>query len=62
MSAAAGRRMTSVVRVPGAGHLVVQESPGGVATAVWDVLRADYAPVWDFLRADSAPVPGRSRL
>ena len=43
--------MKSVARVPGAGHLVVQESPRGVAQAVWDVLRADYARV-----------PSRSRL
>ncbi|KAI0033836.1 alpha/beta-hydrolase [Vararia minispora EC-137] len=39
---AAGRRMRSIVRVPGAGHLVVQEDPRGTARAVWDILCGDY--------------------
>ncbi|KAI0365459.1 alpha/beta-hydrolase [Pilatotrama ljubarskyi] len=38
-----GRRMRSVVRVAGAGHLVVQEEPRGVALALWGILHEDHA-------------------
>ncbi|KAL7282102.1 hypothetical protein ACG7TL_003571 [Trametes sanguinea] len=37
-----GRKMKSIVRVSGAGHLVVQESPRGVALALWGILHEDY--------------------
>ncbi|KAI0316911.1 alpha/beta-hydrolase [Amylostereum chailletii] len=33
-----GRRMTSVTHVAGAGHLVVQEDPDGLALAIWGAL------------------------
>ncbi|KAI0363879.1 alpha/beta-hydrolase [Pilatotrama ljubarskyi] len=39
----AGRRMRSVVRVTGAGHLVVQEDPRGCGLAMWGILHEDYA-------------------
>ncbi|KAI0648725.1 alpha/beta-hydrolase [Trametes meyenii] len=39
----AGRRMRSISRVAGAGHLVVQEDPRGVAMALWAILHEDYA-------------------
>ncbi|CDO69448.1 hypothetical protein BN946_scf184817.g8 [Trametes cinnabarina] len=38
-----GRRMRSIVRVAGSGHLVVQENPGALARAIWGVLHEDYA-------------------
>ncbi|KAH9852150.1 Alpha/beta hydrolase fold-1 [Lenzites betulinus] len=38
-----GRRMKSIVRVAGAGHMVVQEDPRGTALAIWGILHEDYA-------------------
>ncbi|KAI8984799.1 Alpha/beta hydrolase family-domain-containing protein [Trametes punicea] len=38
-----GRRMRSVTRVAGAGHLVVQEKPRELALAIWGILHEDYA-------------------
>ncbi|KAI8989198.1 hypothetical protein BD414DRAFT_486367 [Trametes punicea] len=38
-----GRRMRSVVRVTGAGHLVLQEKPRELALAIWGILHEDYA-------------------
>ncbi|KAI8974038.1 alpha/beta-hydrolase [Trametes punicea] len=38
-----GRRMRSVVRVSGAGHLVLQEKPRELALAIWGILHEDYA-------------------
>ena len=37
-----GRRMASVTTVRGAGHLVVQEKPRGLALAIWNILLRDY--------------------
>ncbi|RDX51310.1 alpha/beta-hydrolase [Lentinus brumalis] len=38
-----GRTFKSIVRVPRAGHLVVQENPRGLAEAIWAALQGDYA-------------------
>ncbi|KAI8974039.1 alpha/beta-hydrolase [Trametes punicea] len=38
-----GRRMCSVVRVAGAGHLVVQEKPYELALAIWGIIHRDCA-------------------
>ena len=40
-----GRRMRSVVWVPGGGHLVLQEKPREVADAIWDALAKDYGMI-----------------
>ncbi|OJT03415.1 hypothetical protein TRAPUB_5992 [Trametes pubescens] len=45
VSVAEGRRMKSIVRVAGAGHLVVQEDPCGTALAIWGILQGEYAQV-----------------
>jgi len=37
-----GRRMASVTRVQGAGHLVTQEAPFKLAQAIWNALNQDY--------------------
>ncbi|KAI0766213.1 alpha/beta-hydrolase [Trametes elegans] len=42
-SVAEGRKMRSIARVEGAGHLVVQESPRGLALAIWGILHEDNA-------------------
>ncbi|KAJ6459745.1 alpha/beta-hydrolase [Mycena vitilis] len=41
--AARGRRMTSVSKIAGAGHLVTQEKPYELARAIWTALIHDYA-------------------
>ncbi|KAL1937276.1 hypothetical protein VTO73DRAFT_13885 [Trametes versicolor] len=43
VNAAAGG-LKSVMRVEGAGHLVVQEDPRGTALAIWGVLHEDHVP------------------
>lgn len=45
--------LRSVVRVAGAGHLVVQEDPRAVAQAIWGILHEDHVP------PAPAPVPTR---
>ncbi|KAI0365456.1 alpha/beta-hydrolase [Pilatotrama ljubarskyi] len=49
-----GRKMRSIVRIAGAGHLAVQENPRGVALAIWGILHENHA----------LPMPGQlpSRL
>ncbi|KAI0640649.1 alpha/beta-hydrolase [Trametes meyenii] len=41
MDESAGRRMRSIVRVAGAGHLVLQENPQGLALGLWGILHLD---------------------
>ncbi|KAI0655356.1 Alpha/beta hydrolase fold-1 [Cubamyces menziesii] len=37
-----GRKMRSIVRITGAGHLVVQEAPRNLAVAIWGILHEEY--------------------
>ncbi|EIN09173.1 alpha/beta-hydrolase [Punctularia strigosozonata HHB-11173 SS5] len=39
-----GRRMATITRVAGAGHLVVQEDPKGLALAIWGTLHSNREP------------------